>query len=45
VSRYAAAAFGRHRDLVEGSDLEDDAYLSQLARVTADAAPPPKKRR
>ncbi|MDP9026030.1 MAG: TfoX/Sxy family protein [Actinomycetota bacterium] len=27
------------------ADLDDDGYLSQLARVTADALPAPKKRR
>ena len=31
--------------VVDGEDLDDDAYLSQLARVTADAVPAPKKRR
>ena len=31
--------------VVDGADLDDEAYLSHLARVTADAVPLPKKRR
>jgi len=31
--------------VIDGADLDDEGYLSQLARVTADAVPPPKKRR
>lgn len=31
--------------VVDGADLDDEGYLSQLARVTADAVPAPKKRR
>jgi TfoX/Sxy family transcriptional regulator of competence genes len=31
--------------VVTGADLDDDQYLSQLARVTSASVPAPKKRR
>ncbi len=31
--------------VIDGEDLLDEGYLAQLARVTADALPAPKKRR